>query len=185
MKHCIVQKNTLWISFQSIENTAWVGECQAKLCSRSCLRTHGKAAPCLGKEIILPEKSPFLSFWWVQCLAFLFAMKGKKGKQKVNCNLSSCKIVSAPTKLSKLKKAELFLLMPFVQDCCPAMLTEMEVVALLPKLVTLLILNEAFYWINHCSIKYCWAIIYIHPLHPEWFCRFWCDFDLPNTALHY
>lgn len=65
--------------------------------------------------------------------------------QKVNCNLSSCKVVLAPTKLSKLKKAELILLMPFFQNCCPATLTEMEVVPLVLKLVTLLILNEAFY----------------------------------------
>lgn len=58
--------------------------------------------------------------------------------------MSFCKIALAPTKISKLKKAELMLLVPFFQSCCPATLTQMEVVALLLKLVTLLILNEPF-----------------------------------------
>lgn len=127
---------------------AWVKE-------YSCLRN------------LLPSHSDGSMPWVAVCNVG----KKKKRKQKVSCDLSSSKIVLAPTKLSKLKKAELILLMPFFQSCCPATLTEMEAVALLLKLVTLLIWNEAFYWINHCSIKYCWAIIYIHPLHPEWFCR--------------
>lgn len=119
------------------------------------------------------------SCWETLCLILMGSVpcasvcnEGKKGKQKVNWDLSFCKIVLAPT--------EFILLVPFFQNCCPATLTEMEVVSLLLKLVTLLILNEPFDWINHSSIKYCWAIIYIHPFHPEWFCRY-----LLNAALHY